>query len=173
MDDGDLAVAGGVRMRVDIVRHAVGGPTRMPDARRGHRHGVAFDVFDQIGETPGLLTHLDMIHARCAQCHAGRIIATVLQSPQALETYLQRFAARGFDPSCVSNDSTHISPALTNRAPYGAAREYRFRGTSARRVATNVTQSRGQAATRQFLNKCVRHSPQAPYASSCIYRIST
>ncbi len=107
VDDGDLAVTGGVRMRVHIVRHAIGGPTGMADAHRGHRHRVAFHVLDEVGETSGLLAHGHMVHARRGQRDAGRIIAAVLQTAQTLKAHLQRLAARGLHFSCISNNSTH------------------------------------------------------------------
>ena len=80
VDDGHFAVTRGVRMRVGVVRHAVGGPTGVADAHGGHRHWIAFHVFDQIGETPRLLTHFHMIHAGRGQRHTGRIIPAVFQT---------------------------------------------------------------------------------------------
>ena len=46
VDDGHFAVTRDVRMRVGVVRHAVGGPTGVADAHGGHRHWIAFHVFD-------------------------------------------------------------------------------------------------------------------------------
>ena len=111
MNDGDLAVTRSMRMRVDVVRHAVGGPTGVADAHGGHRHWIAFHVFDQIGETPRLLTHFHMIHAGRGQRHTGRIISAVFQTLEALEAHFQRLAARGFHISCISYDSTHNTSA--------------------------------------------------------------
>ena len=67
-------------MRVDVVRHAVGGPTGMADDHGGHRHRFAFHVFDQVGEAPRLLAHFHMVHAGRGQRHTGRIIPAVFQT---------------------------------------------------------------------------------------------
>ena len=115
VDDGDLAVTRRVRMRVGVVRHAVGGPTGVADAHGGFRHRIAFDVLHQVGETAGLLTHRHMVHAGRGQRHAGRIISTVFQSLKTLEADLQGFAARGPNISCISYDSTHSSLAYRVR----------------------------------------------------------
>ena len=115
VDDGHFAVTRGVRMRVGVVRHAVGGPTGVADAHGGFRHRIAFDVLHQVGETAGLLTHRHMVHAGRGQRHAGRIISTVFQSLKTLEADLQGFAARGPNISCISYDSTHSSLAYRVR----------------------------------------------------------
>ena len=107
MDDGDLAVTGGMRVRIDVIRHAVGGPTGVADAYGGQRHRIAFDVFHQIGETTGLLTYFHVAHVGRGQRHPGRIITAVFQTLQSLKAYFQGFAARGLDVSCISYDSTH------------------------------------------------------------------
>ncbi len=115
MNDGDFAVTRSVRMRVDVIRHAVGGPTGVADAHGGFRHRIAFDVLHQVGETAGLLTHRHMVHAGRGQRHTGRIISTVFQSLKTLEADLQGFAARGPNISCISYDSTHSSLAYRVR----------------------------------------------------------
>ena len=115
VDDGHFAVTRGVRMRVGVVRHAVGGPTGVADAHGGVRHRITFDVLHQVGQTSGLLTDGHTLHARRRQRHAGRIISAVFQSLKSLETHLQRLAARGPNISCISYDSTHSSLAYRVR----------------------------------------------------------
>ena len=84
VDDDDPSRTVLVRVRVLLARAAVGRPTRVPDRRHADGAGSARQAFLEVAELPGGAPTVD-VPAAASDRHARRIVAAVLQPPQALE----------------------------------------------------------------------------------------
>ena len=104
MDDGDLAVLGDVRVGVDIVRFAVGGPAGMADAERAGQLCAAVGLGDQVLQTA--LGLCDLQNAVLLHADARGVIAAVFQTAKAVQQNGRRLFAAD-----ISNDSTHNKKA--------------------------------------------------------------
>ena len=102
VDDGGLAVEGEVRVRVDVVRAAVGGPAGVSQAGVAGQ-GVAtndVDAFDEVAELALGFFYADTF---CViDGDTGGIVSPVLHPPQCIEPDFQ-----GLLLSYVSNDCAH------------------------------------------------------------------
>jgi len=100
MDDRDLAGAVRVGMSVQIIRAAVGRPTRMREAHPRVRRSVG-ERRGEIGELAGLLLDEEsalLIHER----DPGRIVAAILETAQAFQEDRARGAGSG-----IADDAAH------------------------------------------------------------------
>ena len=101
MDDGDLAVLGDVRVGVDIVRFAVGGPAGMADAERAGQLCAAVGLGDQVLQTA--LGLCDLQNAVLLHADARGVVAPVLQTRKALQQN-----GRSLISAYVSYNTTHM-----------------------------------------------------------------
>ena len=101
MDDGDLAVLGDVRVGVDIVRFAVGGPAGMADAERAGQLCAAVGLGDQVLQTA--LGLFDLQNAVLLHADARGVIAPVLQTRKALQQN-----GRSLISAYISYNTTHM-----------------------------------------------------------------
>ncbi len=107
VDDGDLAAAIVVRVRVRGGRGAVGRPARMGQTERSVRQ-VPFDRFRQLGD---LARHLSSIEAPVgADGDSRRVVAPILQPPQTLQQQRGRLPI-----AYISNDAAHVIPCVPPR----------------------------------------------------------
>ena len=83
VDQRELAAAVGVRVRVRVVRAAMRRPSRVGDPGMTCRR-VAVEVIGQVGQLAGLLLDEELAGAG-QHGDAGRVVAAVLEAPQALE----------------------------------------------------------------------------------------
>ena len=97
--DRDAARGVGVRVGVDVVRLAVGGPPGVADADGGL--GPVVDQVPQVLDPARGLGDLQPVAVDDGQ--AGRVIAPVLQAPQALEQDRD-----GVPAADVADDSAHV-----------------------------------------------------------------
>ena len=142
-------VAAEVRVGVDVVRRAVGGPAGVPDAGRRRRQRVVRDRLLEVGELAGPL----VARRSCPsvdQRDPGGVVAAVLQAPQPLDDDVLRLllarrsprfrtwarvyraahpAARTASVGC--NNRPHVSP---RRVPQRRTRGRRPRVLAVRRA---------------------------------------
>ena len=90
-----------MRVGVDVVWLAVGGPAGVADAQRaGQIRAVMGQLLQDLQATLGL-SHLHPV--RAADGHAGRVITTVFQPLQSVQQN-----GGGLLPTYITYDSTHI-----------------------------------------------------------------
>ena len=100
VDDRDLAGAVLVRMGIEVVGPAVGRPARVGEADRGVGRPVG-DRRLQVGELAGPLLD-EEIAGVVDERDAGRVVAAVLEPPQAFDEDRARLPGTG-----VTNDAAH------------------------------------------------------------------
>ena len=101
VDNGEAAIAAGLRMGVDLIGLTVGGPAGMAHA---HRAGKGRAVRRQLRQSrQAARRFIDLQALRAAHRHAGGVVAPVLQTAQAVQQ-----DGGGLLAAHVAYYSTHI-----------------------------------------------------------------
>ena len=110
VDDGHPAGAAQVRVGVDVVGRAVGGPAGVADAGRGRRQRGLLDRLLEVGELAGPLVGASDAVVR--ERDAGGVVAAVLQAAQALDDDVL-----GLLVTDVAHDSAHGRESMARARP--------------------------------------------------------
>jgi len=121
VDDGELAVVGEVRVRVDVGRSAVRGPAGVTDAGRPVHHRVGAEVVAQHLELAGALAHLE-VAVRVDHGDTGGVVTAVLEAGKTREE-----DGLTVTRPHVSDDSTHGLHARRGRLGLRRAAPHRAR----------------------------------------------
>jgi hypothetical protein len=109
VDQRHPAVGADVRVGVDVVGRAVGGPAGVAEAHAVARHRVVAQGLLEVGQLARLLGQVQPPVGHHG--HTGGVVAAVLQAPEAVHDHLH-----GGLRTYVADDSTH-GPNPTGRRP--------------------------------------------------------